>query len=340
MEVAPWLIFGLLLAGGLHVLLPEGFISRHLGGSRLGNVFKAVAVGVPMPLCSCGVIPAAIALKKEGASDGASMGFLISTPQTGVDSILVSAAFLGWPFAFFKVISALVSGLVGGLLVNLLKRPNSPENAPASSGHCCANGVEEKKGTRGWKDIFIFGFSQLLRDIYRWLIVGILAAALISTFLPDEALSQYWWSQGVAGLFAILIISLPMYICATASVPLAASLVLAGMSPGAALVLLMAGPVTNVATIGTVYRTFGIKVVGVYLGTVIVMSLVMGFAFDQLLTTGIPQASEHLHSLPAWFQSSAAVILIGFIIFFVVSDLWKKLRPTKAAHKPVTTTGS
>ena len=106
------------------------------------------------------------------------------------------------------------------------------------------------------------------------------------------------------------------------------------------MVLLMAGPVTNVATIGTVYRTFGIKVVGVYLGTVIVMSLVMGFAFDQLLTTGIPQASEHLSSLPAWFQSSAAVILIGFIIFFVVSDLWKKLRPTKAAHKPVTTTGS
>ncbi|MCH9022843.1 MAG: permease, partial [Planctomycetes bacterium] len=152
-------------------------------------------------------------------------------------------------------------------------------------------------------------------------------------------LSQYWWSRGIAGLFAILIISLPMYICATASVPLAASLILAGMSPGAALVLLMAGPATNIATIGTVYRTFGIKVVGVYLGTVIVMSLALGFTFDQLLT-GIPKASEHLHSLPPWFQTLAAVILIVFLGFFVVSDLWKKLRPAQAPRKPVTTSGS
>lgn len=326
LELSPWLMFGLLLAGVLHVLLPTGFIARHLGGRRFVNVFKAVAVGVPLPLCSCGVIPTAIGLKRDGASDGAATGFLISTPQTGVDSILVSATFLGWPFAIFKVLSALISGLIGGLLVNAfdgrdgadtVAGPVVPTNAPGNS-------------QRHWSEIITFGLIKLLRDIYRWLIVGIVVAALISTFIPAGRLETMAWTQGLAGMLIMLVVSLPMYVCATASVPMAASLVVAGMSPGAALVLLMAGPTTNVATIGTIYRSFGKKVLAVYLGTVIVMSISMGMLFDGLLAD-VPAATEHMHTLPGWLQIVAALALGILMLSFAGKDLYKRFWAKGAA---------
>jgi uncharacterized membrane protein YraQ (UPF0718 family) len=354
LELSPWLLFGLLLAGLLHVLLPTGFIRRHLGGSRFGNVFKAVAVGVPMPLCSCGVIPTAIGLKKDGASDGAATGFLISTPQTGVDSILVSATFLGWPFAIFKVISALLSGLIGGLLVNAINRNNTNPPPPSDEGHstikppvatggsCCAtdssatavsavpnSNIPPTENSRRWREIVTFGLVDLLRDIYRWLIVGVLIAALISTFIPEGKLASVSWAHGIWGMFAMLIISLPMYICATASVPLAASLVVAGMSPGAALVFLMAGPTTNVATMGAILKSFGKSVLAIYLTTVIVMSISLGLLFDWLLKTP-PAGKSHIHPLPIWLEVAAAVVLIIFLAWFAGDDLAQRLRPKKS----------
>ena len=361
-ELSPWLLFGLLLAGFLHVLLPAGFIKRHLGGSRFASVFKAVAVGVPMPLCSCGVIPTAIGLKRDGASDGAATGFLISTPQTGVDSILVSATFLGWPFAIFKVISALVSGMVGGLLVNLVNRsaPDMPTIKPpasagghlATGGHpqlpcsnscapafpavvntnqpdnCCASAVSAvlnnndpaARHPRPWRKIVSFGLIDLLRDIYRWIIFGVLIAALISTFIPEGKLASLKWTQGLLGMFAMLIISLPMYVCATASVPLAASLVTAGVSPGAALVFLMAGPTTNVATMGAILKSFGRKVLAIYLTTVIFMSIALGLVFNWLLWD-IPPTAEHMHALPGWLNTAAALLVIMLIASFAGKDL-------------------
>ena len=350
-ELSPWLLFGLLLAGILHVLLPTGFIRRHLGGRRFVNVLKAVLVGVPMPLCSCGVIPTAIGLKKDGASDGAAMGFLISTPQTGVDSILVSASFLGWPFAIFKVLSAFVSGLIGGLLVNAADgSENKPQTENKTAQSCCCSKDEpeipgaqqmlnmqnqsnapEKTNSRHWREIFSFGLVQLLRDIYRWLIVGVVVAALISTLIPAGRLQEIPWTQGLPGMIMMLLISLPMYICATASVPLAASLVIAGMSPGAALVLLMAGPTTNIATMGAILRSFGKKVLTIYLATVALMSITMGLLFDWLLLD-ISTELGHVHPLPGWLESGAALVLIGFLVYFAATDIGKFLKPKKKTH--------
>ena len=334
-ELSPWLLFGLLLAGLLHVLLPTGFIRRHLGGRRFVNVLKAVLVGVPMPLCSCGVIPTAIGLKKDGASDGAATGFLISTPQTGVDSILVSASFLGWPFAIFKVLSAFVSGLIGGLLVNAVdgtKDNVQPENK--NTQPCCSKGksaAPEQTNKRQWREIFSFGLMQLLRDIYRWLIVGVVVAALISILIPAGKLQEIPWTQGFPGMIMMLLISLPMYICATASVPLAASLVIAGMSPGAALVLLMAGPTTNVATMGAILRSFGKKVLTIYLATVAVMSITLGLLFDWLLLD-ISTELGHVHPLPNWLESGSALVLIGFLAYLAAADIGKFLKSQKKPH--------
>lgn len=328
LELSFWLLLGTLIAGLIHVLLPGGFIRRHLGPRRWWNVFKAVAVGVPMPLCSCGVIPAALGLKKDGASDGASVGFLISTPQTGVDSILVSANFLGLPFALFKVLAALLSGLVGGLLVNSFDRsaaaaPAPPENCP----HCgTAQQPDSPHRHRSWKDIFGFGFVDLLGDVYRWLVLGVVVAALISTFVPAGGLKDAVWAQGLSGMLLMLLVSLPMYVCTTASVPLAAALVTAGMSPGAALVLLMAGPTTNVATLGAVYRGFGTRIVAIYLGTVVVMSLALGWLFDGVLAAA-SDTSRHIHPMPNWLATAAAVLLICLIGAFACRDLKKCFRP-------------
>jgi len=352
LELAPWLLFGLLLAGVLHVLLPTSFIRRHLGRRRFSSVLKAVAVGVPLPLCSCGVIPTAIGLKRDGASDGAAAGFLISTPQTGLDSILVSASFLGLPFALFKVVSALVSGLVGGILVNLTEPshphrhgettnqpnttteiPNPPcccHNTPApATDTCCHDAAPTAKPcfpptpdttTRHWHDIFRFGLIDLLGDFYRWLIIGTLAAALITTFVPPGRLETIPWTQGLPGMIAMLLVSLPLYICATASVPLAASLVVAGMAPGSALVLLMAGPTTNIATMGAILHTFGKRVLALYLATVATMSITLGLTFDWIIGSA-PTHAGHIHPLPDWLNTLAALTLLTLIAYHITRDL-------------------
>jgi uncharacterized protein len=171
-----------------------------------------------------------------------------------------------------------------------------------------------------------FGIIDLLRDIYRWIIIGVLVAAGISTLLPAGRLESVWWTQGLAGMLVMLAISIPMYICATASIPLAASLVAAGMSPGSALVLLMAGPTTNVATLGAVYRTFGGKILGIYLATVAGCSLLLALLFDRLIAAPFTQAAHHVHPLPHGINFAAAVILIALLAYFIFADLKSRLR--------------
>ena len=293
-----------------------------------------------MPLCSCGVIPTAIGLHRDGASRGSATGFLISTPQTGVDSILVAASFLGWPFALFKVGAALVSGLTGGLLVNALEREEAVEvkvgsccsiETPPRQG-CCPTDQPQRPRPR-WLEALHFGLIDLLKDIYLWVVAGVLVAAAISAFVPAGRLSEISWTQGLAGMVAMLVISLPMYICATASVPLAASLVGAGMSPGAALVLLMAGPTTNVATMGAIYRTFGSKTLGIYLATVAVMSIVLGMTFDWLIA-GEGVRLGQIQPLPQWFTVMAAGALLVLFAVFAVVDLRRRLARPGADQCP------
>ena len=313
-ELAPWLLFGALLAALLHVLLPRNLIRRQLSG--YGGTIKAVVLGVPLPLCSCGVIPAGIGLKRTGASNGSAMGFLISTPQTGVDSILVSATFLGWPFALFKVAAAAVTGVAGGWWVEAMKDDGAPveEEAPPEdaigepgSGHRIGGKVLPRI-----TEMIDHG-GELLQSIWRWVAVGILVSAAIEVLLPQQA----WLDLAALGTFgaaaAALVISLPLYVCATASVPIAAALVANGLPLGAALVFLMAGPATNVATVGAVYRGFGRKVTGVYLTTVIVGSLGFAVLFETLIGGAALQVGPaHEHGVPWWAATSAILLVLMF----------------------------
>jgi uncharacterized membrane protein YraQ (UPF0718 family)/copper chaperone CopZ len=318
LSLAPWLLLGMIVAGLLHVLLPKDFLRKHLRGRS--GVFKAVALGVPLPLCSCGVIPAGLGLKRDGASDGASVGFLISTPQTGVDSILVSSSFLGWPFAIFKVLAAFVTGIVGGLLTDALTKSDTTLDE--------AESMDSAQESRGFREGVAHAI-QILDTIWIWIIFGVVASAAITHWMPTSFLDEMnsWGSLGA--MFAVLLVSLPLYVCATSSVPIAAALVAGGLPAGSALVFLMAGPATNLATIGALYRAFGRRTTFIYLGTIIVFSMAFGFFFDVLLErTDISLTSHHEHQ--AWWALTCAWILVGLMAYLMGQSLSRWFRRRQA----------
>lgn len=314
LQLAPWLLLGAVVAGVLHVLLPRDFARRQFRG--YGGVAKAVALGVPLPLCSCGVIPAGLGLKKDGASDGASVGFLISTPQTGVDSLLVSASFLGWPFTIFKWASALVMGLVGGGITEALHtdvRTVAAEREP-----------EAPRTLAGFFEHMI----DVIRPIWRWILFGVVASAAITVWIPPGAMAGWSGMHAVLAGAAALLIALPLYVCATASVPIAAALIAQGMPTGAALVFLMAGPATNVATIGAVKRAFGGRVLAVYLATVILGSVGLAYVYDAFIPFGALGTLIHEHGHP-WWAWASAILLAGLFVYFAIDEAkraWQQRR--------------
>ncbi len=315
LQLSPWLLLGAAVAGVLHVLLPRDFARRQFRG--FSGVGKAVALGVPLPLCSCGVIPAGLGLKKDGASDGAAVGFLISTPQTGVDSLLVSASFLGWPFTIFKWVSALVMGLAGGAVTEVLH--TEAHDLPA---------VQEPEAPRSTMGFFEH-MVDVIRPIWKWIVFGVVASAAITVWIPPGAMAG--WSgmhAALAGLMALLI-ALPLYVCATASVPIAAALIAQGMPTGAALVFLMAGPATNVATIGAVKRAFGNRVLAVYLTTVIVGSVGMAYVYDAFIPFGALGTMLHEHAQP-WWAWASALALASLFIYFAIDDARRSWRRRRA----------
>jgi uncharacterized protein len=313
-HLAPWILLGTLIAGLMHVLLPRDFIRRSFQGTS--GVLKAVGLGVPLPLCSCGVIPAGIGLKKDGASNGSAVGFLISTPQVGVTSVLVSASFLGWPFALFKVFSAAVTGIVGGLLVDRLvvQAPELDEPEPDRIE------VSERRGIR---DMLRHGLD-IIRSIWHWLLIGVVVSAAIDVLVPESVFAQLRTWSSLSSALAALVISLPLYVCATSSVPIAAVLVAGGLPPSAALVFLMAGPATNIAAIGAIHRRFGTATTSIYLVTIIVGSILFAVSFDWLVTaTPMEMPDCHGHGLAPWNVASA-LLLLALIGWLAVEDLRRR----------------
>jgi len=314
LELAPWLLLGAAIGGLLHIALPPSFLRRQLSGRS--GVLKAVGLGVPLPLCSCGVIPVGLQLKKSGASDGAVVAFLTSTPQTGADSILVSASMLGWPFAIFKLASAAVTGLIGGWLTDFSTH-STAASLPTSES-------EEQPIDNRLSALFSHSL-ELLRSIWGWLVFGVVVSAAISAFMPQHALNGLSAYGGLAAMGVTLVISLPLYVCATASVPIAAALVASGLPTGAALVFLMAGPATNVATLGAVYRTLGRRPLAIYLTTIVLGSVACGWAFEFVITTEGATVG-HQHEMSTWWNVSSAALLVAIIGWFAAQDLLRLKR--------------
>jgi uncharacterized membrane protein YraQ (UPF0718 family)/copper chaperone CopZ len=309
-DMSPYLLLGFLIAGVLHVFIKQDNIRKYLGTKNIKSVIYAALIGVPLPLCSCGVIPTAVSFHRNGASKGSSVSFLISTPQTGVDSILVTYSMIGLPFALIRPIVALLTGVFGGWLTNKV----APDEKKISID--TEEVPEQKIGfLQKIRKMFSYAFVGFMQDIASYLLIGLAVAALIAVVLPDDFFSLYMGSHFLEMLL-ILVASIPIYICATGSVPIAAVLLMKGISPGAALVLLMAGPATNAATISVIGKTMGRNALVSYLVAIIAGSLLFGSLINVLFDTSTIApfifAGQHQHVnhiLPEWINITSSLIL-------------------------------
>ncbi|MEL0623657.1 SO_0444 family Cu/Zn efflux transporter [Marinomonas arenicola] len=358
LESAPWLLLGFILAGLLKVFVPMSWMNKQLGGHGLKSIVKAAVFGAPLPLCSCGVIPAAVGLRRAGASKASTTSFLVSTPETGVDSITVSYVLLGPFMAILRPISAVFSAILAGLLVGRddddgtpkMKPPTQANTKEASS--CCATSTPAEPSCCGTtstaetsccstnnapvksanimakiRSSLHYAATELLDDTALWLLVGLGFAALVQTYIPDDFLAS--WGNGLLAMLVMVLISVPMYICATASTPIAAGLLLAGVAPGPVLVFMMAGPATNIATLGVVAKELGKKALVGYLTGVLGGALLFGFLVDFLVTkfdiSVVPQIGPELTLLPSWVTLSTGVILAFLMVVSLTKQMMMKL---------------
>ncbi|PKK89966.1 MAG: hypothetical protein CVV64_11580 [Candidatus Wallbacteria bacterium HGW-Wallbacteria-1] len=350
LEMAPYLLFGLLVAGILSVLITPETVERHLGSRGIISIMKASLFGIPLPLCSCGVIPVAASLRRHGASRGAVVSFLISTPQTGVDSIFVTYSLLGTVFAVFRPLAAFISGILGGFISDLSDETSEEWNSSDScQGGCCSKNssasdaastasidssdyhdchcesCDSEHGTgfmASLREVFAYGFGTVAADIAKPLLFGIFMAGAIGALVP-QGLLESLLGKGIGSKIAMMLLGIPIYVCATASVPIAAALMLKGVSPGAALVFLMTGPATNVAALTTIFKILGRGPAFAYLGSVMVAAILSGVALDALIPhfPGLSGVSRGT-MMPGWLHFVSAVLLLLVLVKHVSASFF------------------
>lgn len=319
-----YILLGIFFAGLIYVFINKSKIARHLGQSRFQSVLLAALFGIPLPLCSCGVVPTAMALRKGGASKGATLSFLISTPETGVDSIAISYALLDPLMTIFRPIAALVTALVAGIVENVFDKKDavSLEKNYELTCEICHKAISPAEPHRHpFQERFIYGmrfaFVDLLGDIAKWFILGIVIAGIIAYFIPESFILNYL-REGWPAMLLMLAIGIPMYICASASTPIAAALILKGMSPGVALVFLLTGPATNAATILIVSKFLGKRAAVIYLISIALCAIMLGLLLNQLYATlGIDISATFGHAceiIPHPIKTIAAIVLIVLTI--------------------------
>lgn len=319
-EMAPYLLLGFLIAGVLHVFVPQRFYANYLSRNNKLSVLWAALLGVPLPLCSCGVIPTAIGLRNEKASKGAIASFLIATPQTGIDSILATFSLMGLGFAVVRPVAALITGVCGGLLVNRFVRD---DGMPGDTASTC----QVERGSKVWR-VMKYAYYDMIRDIGLRLVIGLVVAALIQVVVPDEFFLSFG-SQPLLQMLVILVIAVPMYICSTGSIPVAAALMIKGLSPGAALVMLMAGPAVNLASILVVHKSMGRRFTSLYLLTIIGFSVLFGLLLNVSGLEFYSVVSQHaccisVATLPSPFKLICATVLALLISFALMMKLFDR----------------
>jgi uncharacterized protein len=321
-QMAPYLLFGFLVAGILSVCFSPQWIERHLGRPGFGPVVKASLLGVPLPLCSCGVIPVAASIRRHGASRAATTAFLLSTPQTGVDSIAITYALLGPVFAVFRPIAALITGLVGGGLVQLFGEQDVTEQSAGEKNHACTEPCCADKESHNfvWRSLH-YGFITLPRDIGVALLIGVLVAGAITAFVPANNELKPYLGGSIGSILIMMAIGVPIYVCAAASIPIAAGLIHLGASPGAALAFLISGPATNAATITTTWKLMGRRTSLLYLLTIAISAIGCALFMDWIFSFvpfALPQLDSHIHEHThegGWLSAFWAIVLLAVIGF-------------------------
>jgi uncharacterized protein len=323
-ESSIYVLFGIFVAGLMRVFVRPEAVSRHLGRGKVLSVLKAAALGVPIPLCSCGVLPAAVSLKRQGANNGATTAFLISTPESGVDSMALTYALLDPVMTVARPAAAFTTAAVAGIAENLLSPDRGAKtiqpDLSCTVDNCC-DGVdclpEVHKGHHTFFEKLKSGLSyalfELWEDIAPWYLLGLVLAGIITVLIPSELMAKHL-GGGLPAMLIMLAVGIPLYICATASTPIAAALILKGVSPGAALVFLLAGPATNVTSLTVLFGLLGKRATAIYLASIAVVSVACGLALDQVYAFfGISAqavAGQAAEIIPFWAQLAGALALL------------------------------
>lgn len=332
-ESAPYLLLGMFIAGVIHQWLPNKWIESTLGGNN--SVVTAAIIGAPLPLCSCSVIPVAMGIRRNGASKASTASFLVSTPETGVDSIGITYALMGLPMAIARPIAAIFSAIVTGFSIAIWGRPDQPAtleaDKPSTGSSCCHSSgcsssankaVVENSLITSIKAVFAYGFGQLLVDFMKWLLIGLFFAAVVVTYVPADWMASY--GTGPLAMILMVAISIPMYICATASTPVAVGLIMAGISPGAAMVFMLTGPATNIATLMIIKNELGARELVIYLIALIGSALISGFAVDAIFThflLGLDLVHGQHSEMLSTVHQLAAVILAAMLLWQMVKKI-------------------
>lgn len=337
-EMSPFLLLGFLIAGIMHAFIPAMVYSRYLAGHNMRSVFYAALMGIPLPLCSCGVLPTAMGLRKEGASKGATVSFLIATPETGVDSIAATYSLMGLPFAIVRPITAFITSLFAGGLINAFDNEGKDcchchENDNEDDNCCCHCHDDHPKQAGGnakpltftqkVKEALRYAFVDMMGDIGKWLVVGLVIAGLITVFVPNEFFAVFKGNT-LLSMLLVLCIAIPMYICATGSIPIAAALMLKGLTPGAALVLLMAGPACNMASMLVINKTLGRKSLMLYLLSIIATTMTAGAVIDRMpeewfMPTLTKAAECSGEGGASWFSIGCTIVLA----LLLLNAMWR-----------------
>ena len=343
-EMSPYLLLGFLAAGILHTFVPQSIYAKHLAGSDWRSVAKAALFGIPLPLCSCGVLPTAVSLRNNGASRASSTSFLIATPQTGVDSIAATYSLLGLAFAVIRPVAALVTALFGGMLVARVERTDVVSHSDDHDCHCdggddacccdddcgCSTAPSAYTFVGKVAEALHYGFIDMMKSIGRWLVIGLVVATLITVCIPDNffaAFAQY----PLLNMIVVLALSIPMYVCATGSIPIALSLMLKGLTPGAALVLLMAGPAANFASVLVINRSFGKRSTVAYLASIIGGAMAFGLLVDYVLPASwfVPSLASgmaHCSHCTSWLNVVCSVVLVALLVLTQVEMIIRRKR--------------
>lgn len=330
-EMTPYLMFGFLCAGILHVAVPQSFYKNYLSQNSFKSVVLAALFGIPLPLCSCGVLPTAMSLRKEGASKGATTAFLTATPQTGVDSILATYSVFGWAFTIIRPIAAIVTSLFSGGLVALFSKNDDKTGDDVTENACtddccdddCCN--DEHTSKNKIIEALRYGYVSMLQDIGTHLVIGLIIAGLIAICIPDSFLLQFS-SMPLLEMVAATVIAIPMYVCATGSIPIAAALMLKGLTPGAALVFLMAGPAVSFASLVVVKKVMGMKTMLIYLASIIIGAFSFGLIIDYLMPLEwFSEIQMVKDCCDAHFPIASVIITIVFTLLLINAILKKYL---------------
>lgn len=376
-SMSPYLLLGFLIAGIMHTFIPGKYFHKYLSKKSFRSVVNAALIGIPLPLCSCGVIPTAMSMRKDGASKGAVASFLIATPQTGVDSIMATFSLMGLPFAIIRPIAALFTAVAGGFLVNKGDKCSHGQGNAEVSSCCCHSHSHAEEHTcqchshshaeehtcqchshshaeehfcqchshaeghshgcffSKVKDALTYAYVDMVEDIGKWLVVGLVIAGIITTVIPTEYFA-FFKDNTLASMLLVLLISMPMYLCATGSIPIAVALMMKGLTPGAALVLLVAGPACNFASILILRKSLGTRTLLLYLGSIVFGSIIFGCLVDWLQFSGQVDFLRQLHVShaccdhgPSFFNWACTILLALMLIYALV---FPKLGLRKKKH--------